>query len=115
MTSRDRDREQRILTNAGHGRAPFIEQARARLEAGEERFGSSWSWIGIPRHLTELMEEAADLGSWAVLADQALDLEHGLSDDAREQIRQALHRAAELGAEAHKVLDAALKAIGVTQ
>lgn len=47
-----------------------------------------------PRHLAELTEEAADLGTWAVLADQPLDSEHGLSADQREQVRQALRRAA---------------------
>lgn len=77
MSRRDPQRETAFLTEAARGHAPFVEQATARLDMGEEIYGDSWAWIGLRRHLAELLEEAADLGSWAALASQALDTEPG--------------------------------------
>ena len=107
--ARQAAREHRFLTDAARGHAPFIAESQARLEAGEELYGDSWAWIGIRRHLTELLEEAADLGAWAVLADQALDRDPQLSDQDREQIRAVLAGAARHGAQAHQALTTALR------
>jgi hypothetical protein len=104
VTLRDLDREQRFLHNAARGHEPFIEHATARLDVGEEPYGDSWAWIGIRRHLAELAEEAADLGSWAALADQALDREQELSDVDRARIRAVLELVARRGAEVHAAL-----------
>jgi hypothetical protein len=107
---RDLDREQRFLLDAAHGHEPFVEHATARLEAGEEPFGDSWAWIGIRRHLAELLEESADIGSWAALAEQALDHEQ-LSDVDRQRTRAVLQLAARRGAQAHEALHGALRAL----
>jgi hypothetical protein len=107
---RNHDREHTFLAAAARGHAPFVAHAQARLEAGDEPFGDSWAWIGIGRHLSELLEEAADLGAWAALADEALDLER-LTDRQRQQVRAVLALAARRGAEAHQSLTAALRSI----
>lgn len=107
MTERDSFRERRWLAEAACGHAAFIEQALARLEAGQAEFGDSWAWIGVRRHVAELTEEASDLGAWAVLCDQALDLDAGLSSEQREHLRQTLRRVAALGAAAHRLLSEA--------
>jgi hypothetical protein len=101
---RDLARETRFLTEGARGDRPFIDDAQARLAAGEDTFGDSWMWIGIRRHLTELLEEAADLGAWGCLAEQALERENDLSDLHREQIRAVLTTAAHCGAQAHAAL-----------
>src|SRR5450755_3893089 len=108
MSLRDGFRERRLLADAARGHEPFIRHAEARLEAGEEPFGDSWAWIGIRRHLEELLSEAADLGSWSCLADQALDRDPHLSDLHREQLRAVLAIAARRGAQAHEALTRAL-------
>jgi hypothetical protein len=111
MTRRDTQREHVFLTEAARGHDSFVAQCEARLEAGEERFGDSWAWVGIRRHLTELLEEAADLGSWAVLADQALDHDQALSDLHKEQLRSVLAVASHRGAQAHELLSQALRSV----
>ena len=62
--ARDIQRERALLSQAARGHAPFVAEAQARLEAGEELYGDSWAWIGVRRHLSELLEESADLGAW---------------------------------------------------
>jgi hypothetical protein len=111
VTLRDLDREQRFLRDAARGREPFVEHATARLDVGEEPYGDSWAWIGIRRHLAELAEEAADLGSWAALADQALDREQELADVDRARIRAVLELVARRGAEAHAALSGLPKVV----
>jgi len=109
---RDPDRERTFLAEAARGRHPFVEQATLRLNAGEEVYGDSWAWIGLRRHLTELLEEAADLGAWAALAAQALDLEPNLADADRQRIAGVLAATASHGARAHALLTAATSALG---
>jgi hypothetical protein len=111
-TLRDRDYEQRFLVDAGRGHEPFAMQATARLAAGDETFGDSWGWIGIRRHLDELLEEAADLGAWSVLASQALDREPNLSDVDRQRLASMLAVVAAQGARAHRTLTAAVRCLG---
>lgn len=105
--SRDGFRERRWLAEASCGHLAFVEQALARLDAGQAAYGDSFEWVGIRRHLIEMLEEASGLGSWAVLCDQALDHEHGLDADERERVRQALRRVAALGGAAHRLLSEA--------
>jgi hypothetical protein len=112
-THRDPERERTFLDAAARGHHPFVTQAQVRLEAGEELYGTSWAWIGVRRHLAELLEEAADLGSWAALADQALDHERDLSDVDRQRIAGVLAAAAEQGARAHAALTVAARALGM--
>ena len=111
MTARDLAREHRLLTDAARGHAAFVTQAEQRLEAGDETFGDSWQWIGIHKHLTELLEEAADLGAWAALADQALDHEPTVTGTHRDQLRAVLAICALHGAAAHRSLTQALQTI----
>jgi hypothetical protein len=112
MSLRDQAREQRFLRDAARGHDPFSDHAAARLDAGEDTYGDSWVWVGIRRHLDELLEEAADLGSWAALAEQALDREP-LSDVDRQRILAVLHLAARHGAQAHEALTGAARALHV--
>jgi hypothetical protein len=104
MSKRDTQREREFLRAAANGHIAFAEHAEQRLSAGQELFGDSWSWAGIPRLLAEMLEEAVDLATWAVLTDQAIDLDERLSDRQREQLRAALHVAARRGAQAHALL-----------
>ena len=111
MSLRDQQREQRFLSDAARGHEPFVQHATARLDAGEEPFGDSWAWIGIRRHVDELLEEAADLGSWAALADQALDREQEPADVDRARIRAVLELVARRGAQAHQALKGLAKVV----
>ena len=108
MTARDLHREHAFLANAARGHAGFVTHAEQRLEAGDETFGDSWAWIGIHKHLTELLEEAADLGAWAALADQALDRDPAVTGVPRDQLRAVLALCALHGAAAHRSLAQAL-------
>lgn len=108
---RDTRREREFLSTAARGHAAFVEHAEARLARGEDEFGDSWAWIGLARHLRELREEAADLGAWSVLAEQALDLADDLTDADRDRTRAVLRLAARRGAEAHEALSGALRAL----
>jgi len=72
------------------------------------------AWIGVKKHLTELLEEAADVGSWSALAEQALDLDLVLSEQHRQQIRAVLRTAARHGAQAHESLTIALDSLSAT-
>jgi len=112
MSQRDPGRERAFLIEAARGHEPFVEQAIARLDGGEEIYGDSWKWIGLRRHFAELLEEAADLGSWAALAAQALDHEPDLSDADRQRIDAVLAATARHGARAHALLTAATGALG---
>ena len=113
MTGRDSFRERRFLAEAACGHAAFVTQALTRLDAGQAEYGDSWAWIGTRRLLAELTEEAADLGAWSALADQALDLDAGLSSEQREHLRRTLRRVAALGAAAHRLLSEAAEAMAV--
>jgi hypothetical protein len=110
--SRDMKRERQFLTAASAGTASFIAHAEERLIVGQQQYGDSWSWAGISRLLTEMLEEAVDLATWAVLTDQAIDLDQRLTDQQREQLRAALHVAARRGAQAHAILVNARDALG---
>jgi hypothetical protein len=112
MTRRDRDRERAFLADAARGHRPLVDHALARLDAGDELYGDSWAWIGIRKHLAELLEEAADLGAWAVLAHQALDHEPRLSAVDRQRVAGVVAAAAAHGARAHAALTAAVTALG---
>jgi hypothetical protein len=111
-TARDLAREHQLLTEAARGHAAFVQQAEGRLAAGEDEFGDSWAWIGVRKHLSELLEECADVGSWSALCEQALSLDPRLTDQQREQVRAALQVAARHGAQAHQLLTNALNALG---
>jgi hypothetical protein len=107
MTRAERDpgRERQFLATAvGEQRSAFVTEAQTRLTAGEQLYGDRWATVGIRRLLGELVEEAVDLGAWAALAEQAVDLEPGLSDVRADQIRGVLALAARRGAQAHDVL-----------
>ncbi len=92
---------------------PSLSRLKHDLRLATKLYGDSWAWIGIRRHLAELLEEAADLGSWSALADQALDHEPDLSDVDRDRIAGVLAAAAEQGARAHAALTVAARALGI--
>lgn len=103
-TRRDLHREHLWLENAARGHTAFVEHAEARLAAGDEPYGDSWMWIGLRRHVAELLEEAADLGAWSALARQVVDRETTLDDVHRQQIGAPLELTARHGAAAHEAL-----------
>ena len=78
---------------ADAGAADFADHAIARLEDGAVAYGDRWAELGIGRLVTELVEEAADLGAWGVLAFQALELEGGLNEASRVSLGGRLHAA----------------------
>jgi hypothetical protein len=110
---RDRDRELCWLANAeeiGHridaaarnALPVWTAAATFRLEVGAAEYGDTWHERGALALVREAMEEAADLGGWAVLADQALDdlalANHGVA------VRGVLTQAAAHAAASHALL-----------
>jgi hypothetical protein len=71
---RDLVRERRWLEDAERDSSPsgFAAHAQERLREGQETYGDRWAAESMATLLTELQEEAADLGAWGVLALQAL-------------------------------------------
>lgn len=86
------------------GGSGFADHAERRLEAGERAYGHRWTEVGLPTLLAELLEEAADLGAWGVLALQALEAEPTLGAAERDLVEVALNAALMWGAFAHKAL-----------
>lgn len=101
VTARDRTRERTFLDHAAapHGRAGdrWAACARGRLEAGQVAYGDRWPVVGLARLLEKLGEEAADLGAWAALATQALDLAD-LRPARAVEVHRVLASAARAGA-----------------
>lgn len=91
------------LAETKAGRSGFARHVTARLLAGESAFGNRWAGLGLARLLVELTEEAADLGSWGVLALQALELEE-LPGETRERLGRLIEQTIALGASAHRGL-----------
>lgn len=89
------------------GAASFAAHTIARLEAGGDAYGERWAELGLERLISELGEEAADLGGWGVLALQALDLDHAVGATRRASIGTRLHAAILAGARAHRQLELA--------
>ena len=88
----------------------FAAHAQERLRDGQSLYGDRWAGESVAALLTELQEEAADLGAWGVLALQALsraertqDLD-GPSRAKLSVVRSSLEAVVVLGAHAHYVL-----------
>jgi hypothetical protein len=105
--ARDLDREALFLAAAGGGRSAFFAQATGRLRAGQAVYGDGWAARGVEALVGELLEESADLGAWAALADQALDAEQ-LSPGERQRMAAVLALVAAHGAQAHALLSGAM-------
>ncbi|PZS12462.1 MAG: hypothetical protein DLM64_04870 [Solirubrobacterales bacterium] len=86
------------------GESGFAAHAERRLEAGERAYGHRWAQVGLPELLAELLEEAADLGAWGVLALQELEADATLRAADRDLIEVGLNAALMWGAFAHKAL-----------
>lgn len=108
-TQRDIEREGAWLERAAldSRSASFAEHATTRLAAGVDAYGDRWTQLGLARLLTELTEEAADLGAWGVLALQSLEREDALRADDRESIADRLLAVMLSGARAHHDLERA--------
>jgi hypothetical protein len=65
VVKRDLRRERQFLTATSARNPSFIAHAEQRLSVGQQQFGDSWSWAGIPRLLAEMREEAVDIATWA--------------------------------------------------
>jgi hypothetical protein len=107
---RDAERERRFILDAARGHA-FIEQTTSLLEAEQELFGDSWAQLGARRHLRELLEECADIGARAAIAERALRHEQGLTSADRARTRAVLAFSARHAAQNHQVLTAVLGAL----
>ena len=94
---RDPERERRLFCVVGP-LAAWRRHASERLEAGEREYGNSWAPRPLEELLWEIMEECADVGAWAALALQALELRSDLGDGDREFVSKALQDAARYGA-----------------
>jgi hypothetical protein len=110
-TSRDIDLEREFLLDAARGREQFVVDVVARLTAGAVQYDDSWQWCGLATLLREAREEGADLAGWAVLALQAADRDHRLSEAQRGQLTAILAVVARHGAAAHEALTAGLRII----
>jgi hypothetical protein len=114
MPSRSRDLtcERRWLEDAEHDSSPsgFAVHAQERLRDGQRLYGDRWADESMATLLTELREEAADLGAWGVLALQALshaERTRHLDDPSRAKltvVRSSLSAVVVLGAHAHYAL-----------
>lgn len=102
IPARDITREHCFLAAAAGFASPseFVEHCTRRLVQGQVEFGSRWAGMTLDQFAAELMEEGADLGAWAALADQKADLEH-LPAELRTRVAVLLQRAARRGAQAH--------------
>jgi len=100
------------LAEAEAGESGFAAHVRRRLAAGEELYGARWAQLGLARLVDELAEEAADLGSWGVLALEALENEPDIDPAQRELIATTLHAAILWGAYAHNALTIARGHLG---
>jgi hypothetical protein len=107
---RNLDRERRFLVDVAPASPTFVQAVQARLQAGDEQYGDSWAWIGVRKHLAELMEEAVDLAGWAVLCEQALD-QQTMSETSRRRLSAVLRVVARRGARAHELLAQTLRII----
>lgn len=104
-TVRDLPREREFLTRSSAlSRTPgaFIDHGHDRLAEGESKFGDQWTRLTLEEFARELLEEAADLGAWAALAEQKLDSEIPVSH--RATVRMLLIRVARHGAGAHEAV-----------
>jgi hypothetical protein len=108
---RDRAGELRFLGRCLDGEPSwrFVCHVIRRLEDGEREHGDRWRSMSVERFLVELKEEAADLGGWALLANQRLA---DLGPDERASTRVALVTAIRHGAAAHAALDEAASRLG---
>ena len=75
-----------------------------RLAVGQELYGDRWAGLGFERLLSELEEEAADIGAWGVLALQAVQTAPNVSDVMRDHIWLLVHVAIALGAYSYQAL-----------
>jgi hypothetical protein len=112
--SRDRGFERAMLELAAvaapvpAGGSPFVAHAVDRLELGDREYGESWARRPLAELLNELLEEAADLGAWAVLTLQSLG---GLDPARYTAVEAAVLDAARAGARAHSAVLCALQEI----
>ncbi len=91
------------LAELDAGESGFADHAHRRLAVGEQIYGDQWARRTLGELVDELSEEAADLGSWGVLALQAL--EHvDIGAAQRDLIATSLQAAMLWGAYAHRAL-----------
>lgn len=105
VPQRDENRERVWLDLAelDAGESSFADHANRRLAAGEHLYGEWWARRTLGELVDELSEEAADLGSWGVLALQAL--EHlDIGGAQRDLIATSLQATMLWGAYAHRAL-----------
>jgi hypothetical protein len=110
-TSRDLERERGFLLDAARGREQFVTDVVERLTAGAVEYDDSWRWCGLSTLLREAREEGSDLAGWSVLAVQAADRDHRLSEVQRGQLAAILAVVARHGAAAHESLTAGLRIV----
>lgn len=82
----------------------FTDHAVRRLAAGQELHGDRWADLGFERLLTELEDQAADIGAWGVLALQVVEADPNISDVMRDHIGLLVHVAMALGAYSYEAL-----------
>jgi hypothetical protein len=92
------------LAEASAGHAGFTDHVLARLAAGQHVYGDEWAGLSFDRLLTELEEEAADIGAWGVLALQKLAANPDVSDAMRDHIAIVVHVAIAMAAYAYQAL-----------
>jgi hypothetical protein len=92
------------VANLGTADTKFVEHALRRLAVGQELYGDRWAGLGFERLLSELEEEAADIGAWGVLALQAVQTDPNVSDVMRDHIWLLVHVAIALGAYSYQAL-----------
>lgn len=89
------------------GRTVFADHALTRLAAGEREYGNQWRQLGARRLVAEMLEEAADLGGWGVLALQSIDPE-----DVSGEVIGVIMTAITMAAGVHEMLERAHSMLG---
>jgi hypothetical protein len=92
----------------------FSEHALRRLDAGAADYGDRWVTTSIEKLISELAEEAADLGGWGVLALQAL-ARSDLGGQERDEIATNVLAAIAFGARAHREMTSARRLVELSR
>jgi hypothetical protein len=108
VPSRDPVRELSWLEGAvedlGLGGEAFVEHVLRRLASGQKLYGDQWAEAGFEGLLSELEEEAADIGAWGVLALQVLETDPRVSELMRQHLGILVKVAMTLGAASYQAL-----------
>jgi hypothetical protein len=90
----------------------FEAHVRERLSMGAVEYRDTSYRRPLPELLAEILEECADVGAWARIAEAVLERRSDLEPSERAATANALRSATVLAAAAHRRLTGALVVLG---